>query len=73
MRASTSIVEADNRELIANHLKKIERDWGWLSKKTGIPYGTLYYCFVRKQFNISKDKLKKINEVLETKFEKNKI
>ena len=62
--------ENDIRDGILDHLKGIERDLAWLCRKTEIPYATLYYCFVRKQFMVSEDNLKKINEVLKTSFSK---
>lgn len=60
----------DTRDVIMDHLKKTaERDLSWLQKKTEIPYGTLYSCFVEKRFKISEENLTKINEVLGTNFE----
>lgn len=58
----------DVRDVIADYLKEIERDWAWLSRKTEIPYGTIYACFVQRDFRLSEDNLKKINNVLETDF-----
>lgn len=60
---------SDIRDVIAEHIKEIERDWSWLSRKTEIPYGTIYACFVQKDFRLSQGNLDKINEVLETDFE----
>lgn len=60
--------EVDIRDEIMNHLKLIERDLGWLSKKIAVPYATLYSIFVQKNFKLSEDKKSSINEVLETSF-----
>lgn len=70
MAKEKEITGTDVRDLITGHLQKIERDFAWLSRKTKIPYGTLYYSLVRKQFNVSEDNLRKINSVLETNFTK---
>jgi hypothetical protein len=71
MAKEKEIIVTDVRDLIADHLKEIERDLAWLHRKTTIPYGTLYYSIVRKQFNISEVNLQKINAALETKFKNN--
>ena len=60
--------EKEPRQVIWDYLKEIERDLGWLAKKTDIPYATLYSIFVQKTFNLNKERLEKINEVLETNF-----
>lgn len=60
--------EVDVRDLIKDHIEKDERDWAWLQRKTGIPYPTIYSCFVQRLFKVSDDNLKKINEVLGTEF-----
>lgn len=65
---SKQAIEIDNRDLVMGHLKEIERDLGWLSKKTDIPYPTLYSCFVQRLFKINEENLKTINEVLGTTF-----
>lgn len=69
MAAKKSVIEVDNRDLILQHLKEIERDLAWLSRKTEIAYGTLYSCFTHRLFKISEDNLKKINNVLGTTIE----
>ena len=68
MAQKKAAVEIDGRDLILDHLKEIERDLAWLSRKTDIPYGTLYSCFTHRLFKLSEDNLSKINEVLGTKF-----
>ena len=60
--------EKEPRQVIWDYLKEIERDLGWIAKKTDIPYATLYSIFVQKTFNLNKERLEKINEVLETNF-----
>ena len=68
MAAKKAVVETDNRDLILEHLKDIERDLAWLSRKTEIAYGTLYSCFTHRLFKISEDNLNKINTVLGSSF-----
>ena len=58
----------DVRDEILNHLEKIERSLMWLSKKADINYNTMYSIFIQKTIELSEDKLKKINTMLETKF-----
>lgn len=65
MATKKEVIE-DVRDLIAAHLKEIERDWAWLSRKTDIPYATIYSCFVQRLFKVSEDNLKIINNILET-------
>jgi hypothetical protein len=60
--------KADPRELIIKKLEEEERTLAWLSRKTGIPYGTLYTCFVHKVYQVSEDNLIKINTALGTDF-----
>ncbi len=61
-------VEFDKRDAIREYLEKEERTLAWLSRKTGINYGTLYYCLIHRLFKISDVNLKKINEALGTDF-----
>lgn len=58
----------DTRDLIINHLAKEERNMKWLSRKTSIPYGTIYSIFKHKIMNLSEQNLDKINSVLNTDF-----
>lgn len=57
----------DNRNSIQAKLLELERDLAWLSRKADIPYATLYYCIVRRQFKVSEKNISKINEALNTK------
>lgn len=50
------------------HLQEIERPMSWLSRKTEIPYGTLYAIFIQRIMNLSDKYLIKINKALETNF-----
>jgi predicted transcriptional regulator len=68
MSTENLITEVDNRDIITEHLKGIERDLAWLQRKTDIPYATLYSCFVQRLFKVSKKNLRKINKALETDF-----
>lgn len=68
MGSKKEAVIIDNRDLVKAKLEEIERDWAWLSRKTEIPYPTIYSCFVLRHFKASEENLNKINEVLETDF-----
>jgi hypothetical protein len=57
-------IPADNRDMVMSRLKEEERDLAWLGRKTGIPYGTLYYCLVKKNFKLSAHNLEKINNII---------
>ena len=66
-----SVVEnTDIRCTISEWLNSNERTFGWLVKKTGYNYHTLYSILILKKVQLSDDKLEKINEVLGTKFKK---
>lgn len=58
----------DIRDEILNKLKEIERPLSWLSKKTGIPYPTLYSVFKQRIFNLSDENKQKINKALDTNY-----
>ena len=58
----------DVRDLILVKLKQEERSLAWLSRKTKIPYATLYTNFVHRLFQVSSENLNKINEVLNSDF-----
>jgi len=58
----------DVRDLIQEKLKQEERSLAWLSRKTEIPYATLYTNFVHRLFQVSSENLDKINKVLDTDF-----
>jgi len=69
MAVKKKMFVTDCRELILESLKLDERNLMWLHRKTGIPYGTLYYCLVKKHFTISDENLERINIALTTNFE----
>ena len=58
----------DTSAHILEHLESIERSLLWLSKKTEIPYGTLYGIFYQKTMKLTPEKLELINKALETEF-----
>lgn len=68
MASKKIAAEADLRDTIKDHLSEIERDWAWLSRKTGISYATIYSCFVQRLFKVSDENLEKINTALGTSF-----
>jgi hypothetical protein len=62
-------MEKENiKDLILLHLEEEERPLAWLSRKTEIPYPTLYSIFVQRIMNLSDKNLAKINEAMETDF-----
>ncbi len=65
-----SVKRGDARDEIVAWLAFNERDLGWLANKTGIKYHALYPILIQQTVQLSDDKLKKINEVLETDFKK---
>jgi predicted transcriptional regulator len=50
---------------ILKRLDEMERRMSWLSRKTDIPYGTLYSSLVQKVCLLSESNLEKISEVLD--------
>lgn len=56
------------RDEILAHLEKEERNMAWLSRKTDIPYGSLYSIFIHRIMSLSDSNLAKINRVLDTDF-----
>lgn len=61
------------KQKIAQHLKKEERDWSWLSRKTDIPYSTIYSIFVKDDFKLNQERLNLINHALNTNFELDEV
>lgn len=60
--------DSNIKDDILVHLQEIERPMTWLSRKTEIPYGTLYAIFIQRIMNLSDKYLVKINKVLGTDF-----
>lgn len=60
--------ENTTKDEILLYLQEIERPMSWLSRKTEIPYGTLYAIFIQRIMNLSDKYLVKINKALETDF-----
>jgi hypothetical protein len=62
-------MEKENvKDLILLHLEEEERPLAWLSRKTEIPYPTLYSIFVQRIMNLSDDNLAKVNKAMGTDF-----
>jgi hypothetical protein len=59
------------KDNILLHLEAEERTLAWLSRKTEIPYPTLYSIFIHKIMNLSDKNLDKINKAMETDFKNN--
>ncbi len=64
----SEIKTQDIRVAIVRRLKSNGQSYSWLSKKTKIPYDTLYACLKKRLFTLSDVNLKKINDTLETDF-----
>jgi len=58
----------DIRIDVKKELDNQERSVSWLSKKTNIPYSTLYGILVHKIQYFDEDRLEKINQALNTSF-----
>jgi hypothetical protein len=56
------------KDEILIYLEQEERPLAWLSRKTKIPYPTLYSIFIQRIMNLSDKNLAKINEAMETDF-----
>jgi hypothetical protein len=56
------------KDLILLELEHQERPLAWLSRKSEIPYGTLYGILIHRIMNLSDDNLAKINKVMGTDF-----
>jgi hypothetical protein len=61
-------VKTDVKDEILTHLETEERNLAWLSRKTDIPYGSLYSIFIHRIMVLSDSNLAKINKVLDTDF-----
>ena len=56
------------KDEIILYLEQEERPLAWLSRKTKIPYPTLYSIFIQRIMNLSDKNLATINRVLDTDF-----
>lgn len=56
------------KDLILLELEHQERPLAWLSRKSGIKYGTLYGILIHRIMNLSDDNLAKINKAMGTDF-----
>jgi predicted transcriptional regulator len=56
------------KDLILLELEHQERPLAWLSRKSEIPYGTLYGILIHRIMNLSDDNLAKINKAMGTDF-----
>ena len=56
------------KDQILLFLEAEERPLAWLSRKTEIPYPTLYSIFIQRIMNLSDKNLAKINKALDTDF-----
>jgi len=56
------------KEKILKHLEFEYLTLAWLSKKTGVPYPTLYSIFTENRIPLTQDRLNLINDACKTKF-----
>lgn len=56
------------KDQILIYLEQIERPMAWLSRKSGIKYGTLYSILIQRIMNLSDKNLVKINKAMGTSF-----
>ena len=68
MNTKSSIQKATCKQKIIKHLEFEERDLAWLSRKTDIPYGTLYGLFIQNTMELNHERLNLINIALKTNF-----
>jgi hypothetical protein len=68
----TTVEKKDLRDVIMDHLKSMERNLAWLSRKIGtvegMGYNNLYGCLVEKRVALTQDKLDVINLAIDTAF-----
>lgn len=67
---ATKKLAKDPRNEIMKHLKANRRRISWLSVVTKIPYSTLYFVLIRKDRELTDEKMETINKVLGTNFKK---
>lgn len=61
-------VKTSVKDDILLYLESEERNLAWLSRKTDIPYGSLYSIFIHRIMVLSDTNLAKINRALDTDF-----
>jgi hypothetical protein len=61
-------VKTSIKDEILLYLETEERNLAWLSRKTDIPYGSLYSIFIHRIMVLSDSNLAKINRSLNTDF-----
>jgi|TARA_R110000868_G_scaffold192366_1_gene436771 hypothetical protein len=61
-------VKTSVKDEILLYLETEERNLAWLSRKTDIPYGSLYSIFIHRIMVLSDSNLAKINRSLNTDF-----
>lgn len=65
-------VIVDVRDLVLSELQTQERGVTWLSRKTGIPYSTLYNILKHRISTFDESQLKSVNDILKTDFKLSK-
>lgn len=67
--SETTIQKLTCKQKILKHLLVEDLKMAWLSRKTDIPYGTLYSIFTENRIPLTQERLNLINIALKTKFE----
>ena len=60
--------DSNVKDEILLYLEEQERPLAWLSRKSEIPYPTLYSIFIQRIMNLSDTNLAKINKAMDTDF-----
>jgi len=60
--------DSNVKDEILLYLEEQERPLAWLSRKSEIPYPTLYSIFIQRIMNLSDTNLGKINKAMDTDF-----
>jgi len=60
--------EKNIREKITDHLKSIKRSRRWLAHEIDVDYDSFYYTLTHFDSKFTKERISKINEVLNTNF-----
>lgn len=69
MASPTSEPQLSCKQKIIDYIKADERDLAWLSRKTDIPYQTLYAIFIQNIQSLNQERLNLINIACKTNFE----
>lgn len=69
MADQTTIPALTCKQKILKHLEFEKLTLGWLSRRTDIPYGTIYSIFTENRIPLTQERLNLINKACKTEFE----